>query len=264
MARNRGSPANSGVVSVNVRVPGCQDQGGGGVRAGVKIRIGFSGRAGYEAGVPAVAGSAFASRRPYPTEPNQTMKPVLSLTAAALFFATGFVSAKEYREFGKADGTASFQAALVDVQIKAGKYVAMLERADTKKVLAVPADLLREEDQKFIKEEGQRLTLAKGLQVSIVAAREKPATELPKGRRVTKTPEGFAVRIRNGSEFAAEGVTAKYQIVWRQDVRVNANSSRREEHRETGSLDLDNLAPKKEFTGKTESVTLSSDRPNPG
>ena len=45
------------------------------------------------------------------------MKPVLSLTAAALFFATGFVSAKEYREFGKADGTASFLAALAQTAV---------------------------------------------------------------------------------------------------------------------------------------------------
>ncbi len=192
------------------------------------------------------------------------MKPVLSLTAAALFFAAGLVSAKEYREFGKADGIAAFQAALVDVQIKAGKYVAMLERADTKKVLTVPAELLREEDQKYIKDEGQRLSLAKGLQVSIVGAKDKSETATPTGRRVTKTPEGFALRVRNGSELAADGVTAKYQVVWRKDVRVNATSSRKEEQRETGSFDLANLASKKEFTGKTESVTLSSDRPNPG
>ena len=172
------------------------------------------------------------------------MKPVLSLTAAALFFAAGLVSAKEYREFGKADGTAAFQAALVDVQIKAGKYVAMLERADTKKVLAVPAELLREEDQKFIKDEGQRLALAKGLQVSIVGAREKSETATPTGRRVTKTPEGFALRVRNGLELAADGVTAKYQIVWRKDVRVNATSSRKEEQRDQYCCDAaDHAAP---------------------
>ncbi len=192
------------------------------------------------------------------------MKLIVSLTSAVFFLAAGFVSAKEYREYGKADGTASFKAVLVGVQFNAGKTVAMLERADTKKVLAVPVELLREEDQKYIKEEGQFLSLSKGLQVSIVATKEKSETSTPTGRRVTKTPEGFAVRVRNGSEFAAEGVTAKYQIVWRHDARVNANSSRKDEQRETGSLDLAGLAPKKEFTGKTASVTLSSDRPNPG
>lgn len=192
------------------------------------------------------------------------MKPILSISAAVLLLAAGVASAKEVREFSKADGTAAFQAALVDVQIKGDKYVAMLERADTKKVVAVPAEMLSEADQTYIKEQASVLALAKGLQVHIAPAKGKGETSTPTGRRVTTSEEAFSIRIRNGSPVPAEGVTAKYQVVWRKDVRVDANSSKKEEQRETGSLDLEGLASKKEFTGKTQGVTLSSDRPNPG
>jgi len=188
----------------------------------------------------------------------------MSLTAAVLLFAGGIALAKEYREFGNADGTAKFPAALVDVQMQNGKMTAVLERADTKKVLHVPVDLFREEDQKYIRNEGQRFALGRGLQVTITATKGKASASTPTGRRVSTHEEGFSIKVRNGAPLAAEGVTASYKIVWRKDVRVNPNVSRKEERRESGSLDLGVLNPKQEFAGTTSTVSLTSDRANPG
>ena len=158
-------------------------------------------------------------------------------------------SAVEKRTFTSSDGTKTFEGTLKDFNASAGTV--KIFKSGTGH-LEFKLDLLSEEDQAYVKEEGPALAAARAIRLDFDLWKDKPVTNRGETERTVTTPAGYEIELRNWTKNDITDVEIRYTIFHRKDAENGPGSIAQT----NGSMHVSTLFANSNETNRTDPISL--------
>lgn len=143
---------------------------------------------------------------------------ILTLLGCALMALPSV--AAEKRTYTSADGKSSFEGTLLDYNAEAGT-VKIRRGART---LHFKMDILSDEDQTYIKEEGPKLVAGKAIRIDFDLWNGERKTSRTDNSRTTTSEAGYEIELRNWTKKDVNDIEVRYTIFHRKDAENGPGS----------------------------------------
>ena len=174
--------------------------------------------------------------------------PSILYTLAACWFLSSALHAEMHR-FKSADGSKDFIGELTGYDPKTKAVSVKIKR----RIQTFKIDLLSEEDQKYVIENGERLAVANDIDISLESYTDKYVKKKEKRIEDRIYPSGYEVKISNRSRRTFENLKLTYTIYY--GVQGYLKPDRKTEEA-TGELVCKTLTSLGSTTLRTEPVSI--------
>ncbi|MCU0795961.1 MAG: hypothetical protein MUF31_08515 [Akkermansiaceae bacterium] len=162
----------------------------------------------------------------------------------------------DLRRFQSADGTRDFTGELVGYDPKTEMVSVKMQG----RVASFKLSLLSEDDQEYVKEQGEVLALVNQIEITLTEYRGKP-TKKEEDRIVDRIyPSGYEVRLSNRSRQTFENLEFTYTVYYGEQDYLKEERKTRELE---GKMKCSLLAPLRTDTLQTEPVPIVSGKLEP-
>lgn len=176
----------------------------------------------------------------------------LSLIAGLMFPVSA-----EMRRFQNADQTKSFYAELTGFDAKTNRVTVRTKMGRSKTFMI---EILSEEDQKYVKENGKRLAVGNGINLSLKKFQEKSVKQLETRTVNRVAPSGYTISLKNRTKNEFSELTLNYTLYYEVQGYLKPERTPQEQ---TGTLVCKSISSQETISLNTETVNIVSGKLEP-